>query len=97
MKLGKFDAALKDWNAAILSRKSDFRAFRWRGECYLEMKQANDALSDFDKAISISPNNPELYQMRSRAYTILGKTELAKSDTEHWRQLREKSANELDN
>jgi tetratricopeptide (TPR) repeat protein len=48
-----------------------WQAFQYRGELYLGSGKVEPAFRDFSEAIRLAPNEPHLYQLRVRAYSLL--------------------------
>ncbi|MFH1069836.1 MAG: tetratricopeptide repeat protein [Candidatus Glassbacteria bacterium] len=53
-----------------------------RGKTYLKMGKYKQAIDDFTGALEFSPNDGEIYYLRSEAFKNFGKPDLAKRDLE---------------
>ncbi|MFZ1983534.1 MAG: tetratricopeptide repeat protein [Desulfatitalea sp.] len=75
-KKGDYPAAL-DIVETILSREPEnYRAVLTRGQCYLAQNHFEKALSDFNKAIQINPDQPDAHIGLGIAYSLAGQTDL---------------------
>lgn len=78
--LGEHEKALADLSKAIeLAKESNDQAvlaefYFARALNHARMKKWKEGIADFDSAIAISPNDPEYYNHRSRAYFFMGDT-----------------------
>ena len=61
-----------------------------RGKCYLEQKDYNKALSDYNKAIELDPKNANYYDDRGNIFYILGEEEKAFADYDKVDELKNK-------
>ena len=65
---------MNEYNEAILLDPEFAAAYYNRGQTYFTLGRAQRAFSDYDKAISLSPNHPQLplaHAGRALAYTLL--------------------------
>lgn len=60
-KMGDYQAAKDTYSAIIAMDKKNSDAYYLRGKIALDMNDVNSAKSDFDSAVAITPQNPELY------------------------------------
>jgi tetratricopeptide (TPR) repeat protein len=66
---------------AIVLAPFNYRNYELRADSYLASGQAEQAVTDYSKALSLEPFFPaEIYQNRARAYDKLGKKDLAEKD-----------------
>jgi tetratricopeptide (TPR) repeat protein len=71
--LGKYEAALADYDRAISLDPSDARAYNNRGNTYDALGKVEAALADFDRAVALDPANAEAYNNRGLTFHALGK------------------------
>lgn len=64
--VGKNEAALAEYNAAIALSNTNYVLFANRGKLLKKIRQFTGALADFDSAIRLCPDNGELYYLRSQ-------------------------------
>lgn len=77
-KMGRLEEAIDSISAAIAINKLLPEDYTIRGELYLELREYDKALADFNQALELSPTMaPEAYLGRASAYEHLGKKELA--------------------
>jgi type IV pilus assembly protein PilF len=57
---GNFAVALQETRLAIKDDPSYFNAYNMQGLVYMELREDVPARESFDKALSLSPNNPEV-------------------------------------
>jgi tetratricopeptide (TPR) repeat protein len=91
---GNFDEAVKLLSQAVLLDPENGEIYHNRGKVYLEMERWNESISDFSRAISLSPH-PLSYEMRALAYFESGNRSAARSDWERALQLDPNRANAL--
>ena len=60
MNDGKYDLAIKDFNQAILFSPDDITPYVNRGYAYLEMKDWNRAIADFETALTLNPTKEHI-------------------------------------
>lgn len=60
--------AVFDFNKAIKADKLNAVYLLNRGNVYLNMKQYDDAIADFDKAIEIDSTNPKFYHAKGLTF-----------------------------
>ncbi len=105
LKLGKLQQALADCNQSLLEAKksgltTDYQVdmLGKRGQVYIALEKYQDAISDFDKALSFKPQQfiykqewepliGEIHYLRAQAYQKLGKTAQSKIELSKARQL----------
>jgi tetratricopeptide (TPR) repeat protein len=68
---GDPDGAFALLDRAILESPRFWQAYQHRGLARLQFGDTSAALSDFDEAIRLAPDEPQLYELRSRAETLL--------------------------
>jgi len=78
-KYGHEDA-LNRLNSGIAKAPHLVEAYLVRGELYMELNDFKMALSDFEKAIMISPDEPEAYFLRGLLYVNKGDIDKAVND-----------------
>lgn len=70
-------------NEALRLNPRLWQAWQYRGEIrLLAPDAAGSALRDFTEAIRLAPDEPHLYVLRSRAFTLLGQESPARADLE---------------
>jgi tetratricopeptide (TPR) repeat protein len=77
--------AIFDFNKAILADKVNGVYLLNRGNVYLNMKQYDDALADFDMAIGIDSTNPKFYH--AKGLTFQTKAGIDKENEKYFREL----------
>lgn len=77
---GQYDAAVRDYDHAILLRRDFVEAFNNRGAAYEAMGQAEAAIKDYDKAIALQPDAAEAYSNRGNIHQSMGHYEAAIKD-----------------
>jgi len=75
--LGQYDEALKYLKKAAIKFPRDRVAKIERGHLYLLTADYNRAIADFEKVLSIDPENVEAYHYLQRAYRAIGEEEKA--------------------
>jgi tetratricopeptide (TPR) repeat protein len=85
-----YEKAIKDFNSAaqVDPNISDPRFFTSRGKCHLEKKEHAKAIEDLSKAISLNPKNPDVYELRARAYQGCGEFSKADKDLSKYFDLK---------
>jgi len=80
-ELTEYDKAFNDINTFINLLPNDSFGYYMRGRCYVEdKKNYKMAIIDFNKAISIDPEDGEYYQGRAITHYNSGKKDEAKKD-----------------
>ncbi len=59
LKEGFFESAIEDFTLCILSEPDEVRAYEGRALAHFQLKNWNEAVSDFRKAKELNPENPE--------------------------------------
>jgi len=72
--IGRTTKAIQLLSKTIHYSPKLWQAFQYRGELYLQDGAAGAALRDFDEAIRLAPDEPNLYMLRTHAQTLLGST-----------------------
>jgi serine/threonine protein kinase len=85
------DGALADLDEAIRRDDSYPDAFDDRGAIRFNLKQFEEALADFTKAIELAPNRHEFFVHRGHALKALGRNAEADKDFEIARRLESKN------
>ncbi len=95
-KYGNYKEAQQDFCSVLETDPDDEDAYSMRGDTYSMMGKYEDAIGDFTKAIEKSPSGYRRlnFEKRSRAYSKLGKLDLANADLEKAKQERERPAEE---
>ncbi|MDZ7363061.1 MAG: tetratricopeptide repeat protein [candidate division KSB1 bacterium] len=75
--LGRYDEALKYLKKAAIKFPRDRVAKIQRGHLYLLMKDYHRAIADFEKVLSIDPENVEAYYYLQQAYRAAGEEKKA--------------------
>jgi tetratricopeptide (TPR) repeat protein len=90
--LGQTDDAIALLTEAIHLSPRLWQAFQYRGELRLGLANSVDAaLEDFNEAIRLAPEEPDLYTLRARAYSLLGNDSLADQDYQRAAALAQSS------
>ena len=86
-RLGLYQLALEDHDAAIRLDPKDPVSYSNRGVAHLRLGQYERAVEDYDQAIRLDPRTGEAYAGRSLAYTALGRHKEARRDAERAAKL----------
>ena len=78
--LGQYDAAIADYNIALLIKHDFALAYFSRGNAKDELRQYRDAIADYDEAIRIKPDFVDAYNNRGISKDNLGQYEAAIAD-----------------
>jgi len=62
-----------------------------RGDAYVEKKDLDNAMKDFDKAIELKPDYPDALLSRASVLDAMGNHAAAQEDTEHAAKLKDGS------
>jgi tetratricopeptide (TPR) repeat protein len=68
---GDSERAFALLDRAIQESPRFWQAYQYRGEARLQFGEIGAALADFDEAIRLAPEEPQLYELRSRAESLL--------------------------
>jgi len=71
---------IERWSEILERNAFDSEALLRRGICYHNLHRYSEALSDFDRAVRLSPNLPELLFSRGFTYDAFGRPEKAIAD-----------------
>jgi tetratricopeptide (TPR) repeat protein len=92
--LGKFKETIDDAQLYLMATEADKDAQRGRAEvfatrafAYLKVKKYEQAISDYNNAIALSPDNTHLYASRSVAFTKTKEWDRALDDVQHAMKL----------
>jgi len=85
-----YTKAITLWSEVIKLMPDDWGSYGYRGDCYRELGQEENALADINKAISLNPQVSYLYFFRGITYYQLGETEKADADIEKAAELNTK-------
>ena len=66
----KFDDALSFGDEAVF--------YRYRGDCYYDMKEYQEALKSYESALQLTPQDPELLRSKAQVLYTLGKLDEAR-------------------
>ncbi|MGM9802622.1 MAG: tetratricopeptide repeat protein [Muribaculaceae bacterium] len=84
---GKYDEAIERYSSLIkMQAEPSYQTLINRAECYLEVKNLNNAEADIKKAVMMQPTEPYIYVLRAR----LNKLRFNERDKERDLQLAEK-------
>lgn len=72
LKAGNFEKALKSFDALIENVDNDPDLFSYRGVALLNLNRKQEALKDFNKAVSLQPDYSYRYASRAFAKDALG-------------------------
>jgi tetratricopeptide (TPR) repeat protein len=78
--LGKYKAAILDYDAAVKIKPDYYEAYIKRGDAKFARRRYKDAIADFDAAIRIKPNHAVGHHNRGHAKYLLRQYEMAISD-----------------
>jgi tetratricopeptide (TPR) repeat protein/S1-C subfamily serine protease len=79
-KLGKYDAAVADYDKALALNPDLAYAYNNRGFAYSNLGKYDAALADYGKALALNPDDAEAYYNRGVTYSNLGKYDAALAD-----------------
>jgi tetratricopeptide (TPR) repeat protein len=71
-ELGRFEAALADYNQAIALDPADARTHYNRGVTFAKLERYDDAVADYNQAIALNPADARTYVNRATTYLTLG-------------------------
>lgn len=80
----------------LLRRMHDERGYEtenaevelWMGRCLLRLDKPQEALEALNEAIRLAPHDPEVYELRSKAYRAVGDVKKAEADAARAKQLK---------
>ena len=79
-----FKEATRDLDSFIDANEDDIpglsRAYTLRARCYSLLGNNKQAIQDIDKAIELSPEDGDIYYLRSFVHEIMGHTQLSLAD-----------------
>lgn len=81
LRVERYTKALDSWSASD-GMRNKASAYYNRGVAYQQLKRHEEAVSDFDKAIKLRPNDPVVYNNRGYSWLWLGKGARAQGDFE---------------
>lgn len=90
-----YKGAIKDYDKAVKTDKSNKDAFFNRGSCKLALKDFKGAMTDFDKTIELDPTYARAYYSRATVYASLEKFKEALPDLDKTIELDPKTPNAL--
>lgn len=94
---GQYDEALKSLKRMVTRFPRDRVAKIERGELYLQIKDYNRAIIDFEKVLSIDPENVEAYYFLEQAYRAIGDTEKAQKAEKLYARFQASARSQFDN
>lgn len=77
---GRYEEAIRDYNAAIHQNPNDTEIYTLRGHAKVRLEQYNEAIADFDQVIRAECNNVSAYHGRGTANYYLYQNESAITD-----------------
>jgi tetratricopeptide (TPR) repeat protein len=80
LEKGLFDQAIKELTIQISSEKEDIQAIYLRGIAHRKIGRLDASLKDFDKAIGINSQNPDLFSDRAITYNLMQRGQEAIKD-----------------
>jgi tetratricopeptide (TPR) repeat protein len=80
LHLKRYEEAITHFRIELAKAPADDRLLNNIGRCYTGLKQIDSAMSYFDRAMRINPENSYIYHNRAALYALMGKPELACSD-----------------
>jgi|GEM_PF-1383413 tetratricopeptide (TPR) repeat protein len=87
---GKFDQAMKDFNAGLKMKPKDPALYDYRGMVYRCKGQNDKAIQDFNKAMELDPKFARAYRNRGMVYFDLGEFDKALTDLKKAQSLGHK-------
>ena len=79
---GNYPKAIEVLSMASAASPMDPRVYIYRGDIYLTMNQATNAIIDYTRAIDLDPENAEIYLKRGAAYEEIKQYDRALADYE---------------
>jgi|TergutMp193P3_1026864.scaffolds.fasta_scaffold66747_2 tetratricopeptide (TPR) repeat protein len=76
-----YEEAIAEYSEVIKLLPNDAESFEWRGDCYRKLEQPENALADYNKAISLEPEGDHHFG-RAFVYILLGDFKKAADDIE---------------
>ncbi|MHC4253571.1 MAG: tetratricopeptide repeat protein, partial [Planctomycetota bacterium] len=77
---GDFDAAIRNFNAAIILAGTCAASYKSRGLCYQRKGDRGRALADFNKAVEVEPDEHGAHKHRAELRAEMGRLDLALDD-----------------
>ena len=77
---GDLEGALSEYDKYITKDRSNYYAYKMRGDCKQKLAHYEDAILDYDTALSLSKDDPRLFVSRGAARMSLGKLKPAIRD-----------------
>jgi tetratricopeptide (TPR) repeat protein len=86
-RMANFTGAIDDYTQTLQFNKNHIPALMNRGNCYLALRRAEVAISDYDRITQIQPSNALAYTNIGRAHKSLGRAIEAKDNLQLAAQL----------
>ncbi|CRK86326.1 CLUMA_CG000014, isoform A [Clunio marinus] len=81
---GQYELSLKDLNTIIKNKEADAKlrsnALTKRASLHMQTDEKNLSFEDFEKAIEIDPENPDIYHHRGQVYLLVEELQNAVAD-----------------
>lgn len=91
---GDLNAAVENYSLLLSDQNGFNRDIFWkRGKVYLQIGEAQKAITDFSSAIALSSLCEKYYQRRAEAFRLAGNTQAAEADEERAREALENQKN----
>jgi tetratricopeptide (TPR) repeat protein len=81
-ELGHSEVAIADYTAALDQDPTQWEAIASRGVIYYEIGDLDSSLADFDRAIELKLDQPDLYHNRATVLTDLKRYRRAEEDVD---------------
>lgn len=71
-EIGKYKAAVRDYDKAISLDPSDAMTYNNRGKAYAKLRKYDQAIKDFNESIRLQPSDVNAFNNRAFAYLLQG-------------------------